>query len=411
MDSKDLASIIENNSRIILPNFGAFLLKESSNNVFKPENITFSPFLKYNDGVLEEYYAKHKGIHKDEAIKQIKLFIDKIKETLNTEGTFIIENVGALSRNERGAIIFTPEGAKLQNVVSSIAKQATQKPKEVIAEQLPDDSSLNLELADSSEIVIDAEDEHPNETPRLEDNTLDIDIADDITPSTPTEIKEQNESNINQEIIVEKQVEEPDTMSKTKNKPKPKPKSKQKTKSKFKAILIYIGISFVIIIAFAFFIKYTAFNNSTQDSSKPIPINTNSTKSQEKTTETEDSTPKDEIDKAFDAMTPDENTKSPNTEENLEKVEEKIEQSVIENASIQNQVKTQFYLVVGSFKDKANAERYSKQLKAEGYNSEVIVQSSGLNSVTLGAYATKELASAEKKKLAKKYPSIWIIKK
>ena len=113
MDSKDLAHIIENHTRIILPDFGAFLLKDSGNSTFKPENLTFSPFLKYNDNVLEEYYAKYKEVPKDEAIKQTKAFIESLKETIKTQGYFDIPGIGRLMRDNRVAIIFTASGKSI----------------------------------------------------------------------------------------------------------------------------------------------------------------------------------------------------------------------------------------------------------------------------------------------------------
>ena len=116
MDNNDLANAIENHARLILPDFGAFLLKESNSNTFKVENITFSPFLKYNDNVLEEYFAKYKGIPKDESIKQVKVFVDTIKEKIKSEGEYSIEGIGRLLRDNRGAIIFSAEGQKTKSI-------------------------------------------------------------------------------------------------------------------------------------------------------------------------------------------------------------------------------------------------------------------------------------------------------
>jgi len=107
MTTKDLVELIYQNTRIILPEFGAFLVKESSEKGFLPSNLTFSPFLRYNDGMLEVHIAKSKGISKDEASKLVHAFIDNIRNELQDKGVFQIENLGFLKRDSRGSITFT----------------------------------------------------------------------------------------------------------------------------------------------------------------------------------------------------------------------------------------------------------------------------------------------------------------
>ncbi len=106
MTTKDLVEFIRQNTRVILPEFGAFLVKESSEKGFNPSNLTFSPFLRYNDGMLEVYIAKNRGISKEEASKLIHAFIDEIKNELQEKGVFQIETLGSLKRDSRGSITF-----------------------------------------------------------------------------------------------------------------------------------------------------------------------------------------------------------------------------------------------------------------------------------------------------------------
>ena len=55
MTQKVLYELITQKSRVILPEFGAFLVKDDGSKTFNPENVSFSPFLKYNDGMVEDY--------------------------------------------------------------------------------------------------------------------------------------------------------------------------------------------------------------------------------------------------------------------------------------------------------------------------------------------------------------------
>lgn len=406
MDSKDLAHIIENHSRIILPDFGAFLLKDSGNSTFKPENLTFSPFLKYNDNVLEEYYAKYKDIPKDEAIKQTKSFIDSIKETLKTQGFFDIPAIGRLMRDSRGAIIFSASGKSIPSPEAS--KPVANKPQKR--------SKKGLEETSSETIVEQSENEQETTQDEI---VLDIDNQASTNEESSENQPSEEQVLINENIIeIDEELNEPaieqsQPISSTKNNTESSNNqevnndmAKTKKKSKLTPILIYLGISLAAILIFAFIIREIAFNNEISESNKPKNI----VKEKVEKTETESvvpekETPKDEIDKAFDEMTTDE--VSENAESNIET---QIEKSVIESATIKQPAKEQFHLIAGSFKDKLNAEKYSKELKSAGYKSEVLALPNGKNYVTLGSFSSKEIANQEKSKLTQKFPSIWVLK-
>lgn len=403
MDSKDLAHIIENHTRIILPDFGAFLLKDSGNGIFKPENLTFSPFLKYNDNVLEEYYAKYKEIPKDEAIKQIKAFIDSLKETIKNQGYFDIPAIGRLIRDSRGAIIFSASGKTFPTTGTS--KPAANKPQK---------KSKNISEEKSSVDV--NEQPESKQEPSQEDIVLDIDNQEPINEEYSEGQPFEEQVLVNESIIeIEEELNEPpaeqnqpvsssDTKPENSNNQKDNnDMAKTKKKSKFVLILIYLGISLLAILIFAFIIREVAFNNEIRESNRP----SNVVKKIEKTETVvpEKETPKDEIDKAFDEMTTDDVSES--TENNIET---QIEKSVIENAAIKQPATEQFHLIAGSFKDKLNAEKYAKELKSAGYKSEVLALPNGKNYVTVGSFSTKEKANQEKSKLTQKFPSIWILK-
>jgi len=406
MDSKDLAHIIENHTRIILPDFGAFLLKDSGNSTFKPENITFSPFLKYNDNVLEEYYAKYKEIPKDEAIKQIKVFIENLKETIKSQGYFDIPAIGRLMRDSRGAIIFSASGKTIPTTDTSkpIANKPQKKSKKVSEEKSIADVNEQPESKQEpsqEDIVLDIDNQVATNDEYLESQTFEeqalinesiIEIEEEVNKTTTEQILPVSSSDTKPENSNNQ--EDNNNMAKTTK------------KSKIVLILTYLGISLVAILIFAFIIREMAFNNEIRESNRPNSI----VKDKVEKTETETAapkkeTPKDEIDKAFDEMTTDNATES--TEDNIET---QIEKSVIENAAIKQTATEQFHLIAGSFKDKLNAEKYSKELNSAGYKSEVLALPNGKNYVTMGSFSTKEKANQEKSKLTQKFPSIWILK-
>ncbi|HBI80676.1 MAG TPA: hypothetical protein DDY04_01665, partial [Bacteroidales bacterium] len=70
MNRSILAELIRNNKRLIIPNLGAFLHRETESTAHP--GITFSPFLKYNDGQLEELLVNHYSFTKIDALEQVK---------------------------------------------------------------------------------------------------------------------------------------------------------------------------------------------------------------------------------------------------------------------------------------------------------------------------------------------------
>ena len=406
MDSKDLAHIIENHTRIILPDFGAFLLKDSGNSTFKPENLTFSPFLKYNDNVLEEYYGKYKEVPKDEAIKQTKAFIESLKETIKTQGYFDIPGIGRLMRDSRGAIIFSASGKSIPptDTVKPVANKPQKKSKKISEEKSNVD--LNEQTESKQETIQD-------------DIVLDIDNQQPINEEYSENQTLEEQALVNESIIeIEEELKEPATeqnqeisstilkSENSNNQEDNNDMAKTKKKSKLVLILIYLGISLAAILIFAFIIREMAFNNEIRESNRPSNVFKEKVeKNETETVVPEKETPKDEIDKAFDEMNTDDASES--TESNIET---QIEKSVIENAAIKQPATEQFHLIAGSFKDKLNAEKYAKELKTAGYKSEVLTLPNGKNYVTVGSFPSKEKANQEKSKLTQKFPSIWILK-
>ncbi|MFP4557830.1 MAG: HU family DNA-binding protein, partial [Bacteroidales bacterium] len=107
MNTKFLCELIENNTRVILPEFGAFLVKDDGSGVFKPKNITFSPFLRYNDGMIEDALASAKNVGKDEARKLLDNYIETLKDELSKGKNIPLEGLGFLYADSRGSIHFS----------------------------------------------------------------------------------------------------------------------------------------------------------------------------------------------------------------------------------------------------------------------------------------------------------------
>ena len=77
MINKIIAEYLRTNKRLVVPHFGAFIRKENS------EAIVFVPFLKKDDGVLQQLLVSEYGMDSADAQAVIDEYIAKLKAEIN----------------------------------------------------------------------------------------------------------------------------------------------------------------------------------------------------------------------------------------------------------------------------------------------------------------------------------------
>lgn len=122
MDASYIYRLLQDSSRVIIPNFGAFLIKDKAkiNSSDKNQNIiiSFNDFLKFNDGILIDYVALKEKTNKLQAGNIVNEFIIEIKKDLDENGIFIIEGVGKLYHDNNKVVKFSQ-----QINIDEVAKQ------------------------------------------------------------------------------------------------------------------------------------------------------------------------------------------------------------------------------------------------------------------------------------------------
>ena len=112
---KDISHLLHSNDCVILPDFGAFILKSKSayveNNEFFPPSkyVSFNSMLKDNDGLLAKFISEEKKISYK---KSLKLILDEVKvlnEKLSEDLIFDTEYFGIFELKERDTLIFNPD--------------------------------------------------------------------------------------------------------------------------------------------------------------------------------------------------------------------------------------------------------------------------------------------------------------
>ena len=102
MINEYIKELISNNSRVIIPDFGAFMIQNSDNGKI----ISFNDFLKFNDGVLVNKIIVNEHIDATQSKEQIKKYVKEIEAVLKNGDKFLIDGVGYLSKGSNGDIVF-----------------------------------------------------------------------------------------------------------------------------------------------------------------------------------------------------------------------------------------------------------------------------------------------------------------
>lgn len=130
MVNKIIADYLKTSKRLVVPQFGAFIRKEDSG------TIAFVPFLKKDDGVLNQLLCSAYGLTPNDAQTVINEFVEEVKESVSTRGVYIIEGVGNITTDPNGILRMESEAPQQPAAQPSRVVPAEPKPIEpVIAPQ------------------------------------------------------------------------------------------------------------------------------------------------------------------------------------------------------------------------------------------------------------------------------------
>ncbi|MEG3048110.1 MAG: hypothetical protein RR872_05705 [Mucinivorans sp.] len=106
MDNELLKRLLAENSRIIIPGFGAFLRKDQGG------ALVFSPFLRTDDGKLNAIVAVEYGVSVDEAKGMIAEFAERVRTILKVKSKYYIDDLGMLMVDNNGVISFVAQAPR-----------------------------------------------------------------------------------------------------------------------------------------------------------------------------------------------------------------------------------------------------------------------------------------------------------
>ena len=98
---KYLVHLIKQNKRIIIPEIGAFIVRQED-----PLEIGFNGLLTFNDGMLTDHISKVEGISNQEAVAKVEEYKNQLLKDLEQKKEIILQDIGKLNLDESGEKVF-----------------------------------------------------------------------------------------------------------------------------------------------------------------------------------------------------------------------------------------------------------------------------------------------------------------
>ncbi|MDG1889328.1 MAG: SPOR domain-containing protein [Flavobacteriaceae bacterium] len=112
---KDIVELLHNNDCVILPGFGAFVLKKKSasiiQNKFIPpsKNVSFNSMLKENDGLLVKYISGTRKTSYKKALNLVEKEVEAFNKKLTRDLLVEIESIGVFELKDENSLNFNPD--------------------------------------------------------------------------------------------------------------------------------------------------------------------------------------------------------------------------------------------------------------------------------------------------------------
>ena len=118
--SKIIAEHLESNKRLVIPQLGAFIVKDAGS------EIIFSELLRRDDGVFRSLLMAQ-GMGELEAAAAIDRFVFDIRHAIQHGTPFVLEGLGALLYGADNNIVFKYAPAKDKSDIAAMAAKAVHK--------------------------------------------------------------------------------------------------------------------------------------------------------------------------------------------------------------------------------------------------------------------------------------------
>lgn len=346
MLSKYIKELIPNNSRIIIPDFGAFMIQDTP----KGKVISFNDFLKFNDSVLLNRIITAEKVDSAKGKEEIKAYIAEIEAAFKAGESFAVEGVGYLSKDGQNNINFEQdENAKSKGKAKTTAKPKAEPKAEAVkpAAEPKAEPKAEAPKAEAPKAPAAEPAPQPAAAPKPQPSVS----QQTSTQKTNTYIN-NNYSNNNMEV-----------------------KTKDKTLT---TVLIIVAALVIVGVLIWLAIDFNWFGPFKKAKEAPAPV------------EVIDTTP------AID-------TTAVDTLEVVEPEPIVVEEPVVDPSS------KHYHLIAGSFQVESNAIRFQEDMRSRGYDAVILTRGTGYHYVSIKAFDTRSEAVSEWRNMTLENPNLWIL--
>lgn len=384
---KYLLEILKEVNTIIIPGLGALTITDADKG-----DIMFMPYLKHDDGELSKYIANKEGMDINEATNLIAKYVREILNTLDKGESYDMFQFGSFAKDDSGDIEFRSwETDASEEIPVPVEPSQVEIPEEItevkeVVEDIIEETEAEEEEVENIYVPPVDKTEEPQEEKEANE-------PDPIIEPLPKQEPQPEERELN---ILEKE-ERAATQAKLDKLREEQNKPKKKRRGVAFYLLIFIG---VIVLAFSGYVIIDF-----EGASKMMPFLAS--------TETEETADHSAIEEMKEMMGEKEEANVEEAEDltpdtltmESSESEEIIEEPVIEEPIVEEPVKTStevpvptnsktgYHIIVGSFGNQENAERFAAKLRSEGASASLI-QENGLHKVSLGSYNTRDEAKS-----------------
>ncbi|WP_439182057.1 SPOR domain-containing protein [Carboxylicivirga taeanensis] len=182
-----ILSLIKENNRVIVPNFGAFIVAKENG-----LKVLFNNFLSFNDGLLVDFIVEKEAISKETAEQKINEYVEGVKDSLDTNGKYAIDGLGVFTKDATGILRFE----QADELAEESEQAAPSAPSSNENDELLDIDNTDEEAPadEPGDVVVDLPETSVNKTTPI------AEVVDDQPESEPTaEDSAEPETTINEE--------------------------------------------------------------------------------------------------------------------------------------------------------------------------------------------------------------------
>jgi cell division septation protein DedD len=432
---KYILSLLKENNRVIIPEFGAFIIRQQN-----PPEIAFNGLLTFNDGILTEYVSHHAGISFLEASTQVSDYAEKLKTDLKLHNRLTFNEIGWVWIDDWGEKQFTPwkEGRSSQSetrtgqkdietilkeaelTVKSEANVPSDSPVITSGEQVPftlDDTVKDADLDPSKDIL---QKKSPEEGVISGDISAEsFSLEDSVKPETEDAGKPVPEDAVGEadkQAIVSEETTVPPIPETGKTIPSQHKKSLEQIwqenevesaelsrayikKKKRSWIIPVVIIGIIVILAGA---SWLTFPDQVKNFIFPDRQIYQEAMSAE------------EADEGYDLIVPaDDSNEQTADQESVPDMDEQEVPAESETPVIRENLQStgnRYYVVAGCFKSRLNAEKYVAELRDRGFNAELFGTHDNLYAVSFNSFSSREQAVTEMNRIKETVePRAWVL--